>query len=164
MAMSEMDYMNGGGGDIGTLDSIIPYMTSATAPSGSVTASTYYGGGNYNPYYAFGGISQQVAYGWLIASGDTAQWIQYTYPSGTTKTAKMVMFNYRDNSAGCTCTKVEGYDGSTWTKLNDENITITKNEFVVAMLNNKTAYKAYKFTFTGMTTAGWGISIRLFGE
>lgn len=60
---------------------LIPKMTSATTPSGTVSASSN-AGANFLPYFAFdgqNGIYQQLYYTWLPQSGETTSWIMYEF-------------------------------------------------------------------------------------
>lgn len=60
----------------------IPVMTSATTPSGNVTASSYFSN-SFLPYMAFDGIagSGSAGHGWLASAADTAPWLAYEFPS-----------------------------------------------------------------------------------
>lgn len=60
---------------------LIPKMTSATTPSGTVSASSY-NNSNFQPYYAFDGANggaNTLTNTWLPASGETTSWIIYEF-------------------------------------------------------------------------------------
>lgn len=148
----------GGSGDLGTLEPLIPSMTSRTAPSGSVTSSSIYSS-SYDDFRAFAAFITVA--GWLPSSEGNG-WIQYDFPSGTSKIAKTCVIGATSMSNDLTCT-ISGYDGSNWKVLKSE-LPVKMSKFNNFILDNTTAYNSYKFEFGGLSTSGQGVHIQIFGE
>ena len=62
---------------------LIPDMTSATAPSGTVTSS-----GDLNTSYANWKAFDKIndAFGWAVGHGNATQWVGYQFTSGVVAT------------------------------------------------------------------------------
>lgn len=75
------NYTNNGDGGDGSLNTStadsIPTMTSATAPSGVVSASS--SDPSFDPYLAFDDVVSGSASAWLTLSGETTGYLQYEY-------------------------------------------------------------------------------------
>ena len=74
--------VSGGGGDVSndfSYEPIIPVMTSATAPSGQVSASSFFNN-NFAPFRAFDDTPtvSTMQQGWLANASDIAPYISYT--------------------------------------------------------------------------------------
>lgn len=161
MATTEMNCLAGGGGsaDLGTLNSLVPFMTSATAPSGTVSASSNYSG--YVPYMAFRDFANGYQ-GWLPSSAGTG-WIQYAFPSGTTNIAKALLI-YGIWGNDVTISAVKGSTDGTNFDTIATNLSVVNKKYNIFVLDNSKAYNTYKFEFSSLTTNGQGCHIQLFGE
>ncbi len=148
------------------LSDIVPIMTSNTAPSGTVSASTYYGE-TTNPWRAIGG----TGYGWLTASSDMPAWLQYNLASPQVVSAYSIIPWSADNFPARTPTSwtFQGSNnGSTWTTL-DTRTGFTSWTISTAYLfsaTNTTSYSYYRLYITANVggNAYTGIQqIKLFG-
>lgn len=161
MSIIRVDYGTIGGGiDLGTLNSLIPYMTSTTAPSGTVSSSSNYSG-SYSSYLAFRDFASGYQ-GWLPSSAGTG-WIQYAFPSGTTNTAKTLLI-YGIWGNDVTISAVKGSTDGTNFDIIASDLSVVNNEYNIFILDNSKAYNTYKFEFSNLTTNGQGCHIQLFGE
>ena len=95
---------------------LIPAMTSATTPSGSVTASSYANGGA-QPYYAFCGDG--IKY-WASSTSKNS-WLRYDFDEDTC--VKKISFKVIDENVGTNTARVKNFrfeassDGSVWNTL-----------------------------------------------
>lgn len=146
----------------------IPTMTSATAPSGQVTASSYYDS-LYVPYKAFDGDVTGTS--WAGADGDTNPWCQYVF-SDSGMVANKVGFH--DKLGGLSSSNKKTYklqgsnNGSSWTDLKKTTLT-QGNAWVYADFANTTKYKYYRWQFVNSesTTAqnvGIGADFQVWGR
>tara|TARA_R110000782_G_scaffold212862_1_gene300881 strand:+ start:322 stop:801 length:480 start_codon:yes stop_codon:yes gene_type:complete len=89
-------------------------MTSATAPSGVASASSFYP--NANPYFAFNAASN----GWITNGGAGPHWLQYQWPTVTRVCSYSIApWDFDTFPSRCpTAWTLQGSnDGSTWTAL-----------------------------------------------
>jgi hypothetical protein len=99
--------------------SIVPAMTSNTAPSGTASASSIYSTTNYDAWYAFDGLITQPQ-GWLTSAA--TGWLRYDLPSGVRKHLTAYTIKPRNNGGALSCVKawtLEGSNdnGATWAVL-----------------------------------------------
>lgn len=122
---------------------LIPKMTSATAPSGKVEASSYYS--SWYPYTAFNQVN--TANGWMTLN-DLNPWLSYEFPLPKI----IAKYSLSSNSP----TRIpkdwtfEGWNGTTWIVLDErvgvvDWITNTAKEFV---FENTVAYSKYRINIT----------------
>lgn len=125
----------------------IPTMTSATAPSGQVTASSYYDA-NYAPYKAFDGNVTNT--GWAGATGteNVNPWCQYMFPDSGIVANKVGFYEISSLSSSSTKTyKLQGSNnGSNWTDLKKTTLT-QGNAWVYVDFANTIKYKYYRWQF-----------------
>lgn len=148
------------------LSDIVPIMTSNTAPSGTVSASSYYGD-TTNPWRAIGG----TGYGWLTATSDIPAWIQYHLPSPQVVSAYSIIPWSADNFPARTPTSwtLQGSNnGSTWTTIDTRTgfTSWTQSTAYLFSATNTTSYSYYRLYITANVggNAYTGIQqIKLFG-
>ncbi len=92
----------------------VPNMTSATAPSGSATASGIYGAG-YEPWRAF---DSTTATSWLSNMYTSSVWVSYAWGGGLGKTITSYEVRYANGSCceqrGPKNWQLQGWTGSSW--------------------------------------------------
>lgn len=118
---------------------LIPAMTSNTAPSGTVTASSEYGGDSYAPYRAFDGTNTS----WFTANGQPTGWIAYDFGTPTLVTRYSV--RSQGNTEAPRNWTFEGWDGANWVVLH--TVTNAANPVytdTVYDFTNQTAYSKYR--------------------
>jgi hypothetical protein len=93
------------------LTALIPKMTSATTPSGEVSASSTYG-----TYYPYLSASQEIGL-WITADGTHPQWWQYQFPSAQTATHYELVTHTTLTWVATAWTLQGSNNGSTWTDL-----------------------------------------------
>lgn len=150
---------SGGGGGAYTdfnYEEIIPNMTSATAPSGQVTASSQFQI-NYAGWRAFNdtATTYNMQYGWLAAASDSAPYIQYTMDD-TKKYDRLIVRTGNNSTTTTRTVTVEGLrsDGVWENCLKSGNTTDltfvqgtygdTCSEFIIKLNGN--SYKGIKIT------------------
>jgi len=130
----------------------IPKMTSTTAPSGTVSASSTFS--SLQPWWAFAQQPESTTIlGWASDGGSLPQWLQYQFTSGRVVTSYDITTWSFDNFPGHspkTWVFQGSNDGSTWTDLDTQtNYTdlplFTPVKFVFA---NSTAYTYYRLYIT----------------
>jgi hypothetical protein len=113
---------------------LVPNMTSDTAPSGIVTASSFLSG--YLPYYAFGGDNNSE---WRY---DGSQWIGYEFPSA--KAVNQYTFSGYTNQTGWT---FEGWNGTSWVVLH--TVTgVSVITYTSPLIGNSTPYIKYRLNIS----------------
>lgn len=122
-------------------DNLIPKMTSATVPSGVVSANNYYS--SYQPYNAFDNIDSGT--GWLINSAKSPMWLSYEFPSPKV-IAKYTLVIASLDRAPKDWTFEGSMDGVSWTVLDIRDnvkdwVTLIEKEFT---FKNKTPYLKYR--------------------
>lgn len=132
-----------------TLVNQIPVMTSATAPSGTVTQSTQYGTGEA----AWMLFDRNSATRWTTTGGNTTGWVRYDFGSGNSKVIK----SYKITAYTGVLTRhpkswtFQGSnDGSTWTTLDTQTnvATWSASEARMYAISNTTAYRYYRLNVT----------------
>lgn len=117
----------------------VPNMTSATTPSGEVTASSYYTASNNYPYYAF----SDNAYAWKPQTGESNSWICYEF----TEPVCVKKINFVVGKSGTFTDPVIIFqgsnDGNTWTDITT-NITLTSATTQNIASSNATKFKKYR--------------------
>ena len=139
--------------DISTTENLVPTMTSATTPSGVVSASDYEVG--YEPYRAFDAVSSTVdddTGAWKVSSWAQA-WIQYQFTSA--KTIESVQFSIRNMDSGNVQLRVWGSnDGSDWTAVSNPEIIAASDWFYDLNASTRhslfagTSYAYYRIIFS----------------
>ena len=141
-----------------TSTALVPIMTSATTPSGTVTVSTQYNG-NFAGYMAFDGNQCNISTmqgGWLCNQYDTTPTIQYAWANDETRVCSEIFIETANN--GTTATKTVTIQGQlsdgTWenclaTGL-DVELTFERGEYTEHKIKlNGHSYKAIKITGSG---------------
>ena len=109
-------------------------MTSDNAPSGIVSASSWYSG--FNPYGAFDtNINTEWRY-------DGAQWIAYEFTSA--KAINQYSFSSYTTQTGWT---FEGWNGTTWVILHTVT-SVSVNGYTSPLIGNSTLYIKYRLNVT----------------
>ena len=117
---------------------LIPKMTSNTAPSGEVEASTYYD--KSYPYKAFDGSTSTS---WASNNVGAGSWIYYKFT--TPKIAKKIsIYCIGDNSPKTF--KIQGSnDNSNWTDISDILTILRSGDEYFNINPNEDAYLYYRF-------------------
>jgi len=122
------------------LNDTVPAMTSATTPSGSVTASNYATGND--PYKAFDGSASTL---WNTQDSTTAVTRTITYAFAGTCKAFVTTFEVRNSSdlpySPSSVTVMGSNDNSNWTTLTTFNISDVSNKSIIP---TPAAYKYYR--------------------
>jgi len=122
----------------GTQTDAVPTMTSATTPSGIVTASS-----GSNPYYAFNDNNSTY---W---STSATQWIAYEFVSPKTITKYTITGSSQSTYRSPSEWTLEGWDGSQWVVLDTQSghnyTTWTLSGKKTFTISNSTAYLKYRF-------------------
>ncbi|OME50663.1 hypothetical protein BSK59_22435 [Paenibacillus odorifer] len=134
---------------------MIPKMTSNTAPSGIVKASSY--SGSYVPYYAFNGIYNDNITTWMTTYANLPAWISYSFDS------QIEVTNYAmlPRSTASRMPKNWTFEGSNddvnWTILDRQTnftswVAYVKSEFKVPNPNKYKSYRIYIENLNGDTS------------
>lgn len=125
----------------------IPTMTSNTAPSGTVSASSSYSG--RDPYKAFSSSETSM---WVANSTSKGQWLRYSFPTATN--IRKVTIKYSSSiSTPIKCILEGSSDGSSWTKINptqslEKNSEKNNNSTIKSWsVVNNAKYKHYRLYF-----------------
>lgn len=113
----------------------VPTMTSASTPSGVVSASSTLTGGSstYKDYYAFDGNNSTA---WYSANNSNAKWIKYHFATALKVMKYVLRLSWKNNY------KIQGsHDDSTWTDLTDVYTPSSNTETKSEVINNTTAYE-----------------------
>jgi hypothetical protein len=143
-----------------TAQSIIPFMTSNSAPSGTASTNNSFGGG-YEPFKAFDGSVSGASNHWLTQNNPTLPWLEYEFPTPKTIVGYSIETNY--NSIPNTW-QFQAWDGSSWVIL-DTVSGRTSNSLLLRTFSNTTAYTRYRLYITAIngTNASVG-ELRLFDD
>lgn len=116
------------------LTSKVPTMTSATTPSGNVSASsTLSSSTSYRDYYAF---DNNYSTKWYSANNVNAQWIEYEFENPIRILKYLVKFDWKRPY------KIQASnDNSNWTDLTDEYTPSSNAEEKSEAINNINYYK-----------------------
>ena len=132
-----------------------PNMTSNTAPSGVCSASSIYV--EQEPAWkCFNGDTSATEYNaWLSSSTDSAPWIQYAFPSGTTKVVERLrLLNTHGDSWAPSQVVLKGSnDGSSFTSLGTFTLSNqAASQWNTFDVNNSTPYRYYRIVCTKTKT------------
>ncbi len=145
----------------------VPTMTSATTPSGVVSASSYLDS-RYAPYMAFSGSTTA---GWMGSDAegrfDTGAYIQYQFPN-TVEVRKGTIQLIGSDSNGLTMELLASNDGF----VNDTHTLVSNIAFASASsrsvnftVNNTGAYSYYRLRSTSVNSAsGDGMIVQFYGR
>lgn len=147
-------------------ESIIPKMTSDTAPSGTAISSSVYSTAFKN-YYAFDRVA---TLGWASAAGGTStpQYVGYDFGEAKTITAYTVMSRKSDANdliQAPNTWQFQGYDGSAWVTLDSQSgqtwsYSNQRKTFFISKPSSYTQYRLYvtknneTSTTTGIVSVG----------
>ena len=138
----------------------IPVMTSNTAPSGVVSASSEYSAA-YGAYKAFNG--DDSSNGW--ASSSNPSWVQYQFADDGIIAKKVKLYHHYSGATGINLVwNVLGSNNGTDFETLATNLTIVNGDTeYLFSLDNNTRYKYYKFECTsGDQGAGTGTHIQIY--
>lgn len=122
-------------------ENLIPIMTSANTPSGSVTASTQI---NNEAWKAFDGNNTST--GWNTSTNVTTGWIAYEFTNPIVVDAYIV-HGLTDNRSPKNFT-FEGWNGSQWVILDTRANITNYSTPQVFLFTNSVAYKKYRINVT----------------
>lgn len=125
----------------------VPTMTSATTPSGTVSASSTLSSGNttYKDYYAFDGNTSSR---WYSANNASAQYITYQFASAMVIKKFYLKLDWQRRY------KVQAStDGSTWVDIISEYTPSSNTEERNVVINNSTAYRYYRLYSPSVTSS-----------
>lgn len=144
----------------------VPNMTSATAPSGTVTASNFTTG--FEPWKAFNSALGDTR--WLTASGSTTGWLAYEWGSGISRAIVSYAITGHPNTPSVNPRNwtFDGWTGSAWVTLDTRTGQTgwAVNERRVYSFSNSTAYIRYRINitandgqaeYTGISYFEWGV-------
>ncbi|NTX02496.1 SBBP repeat-containing protein [Myxococcus sp. CA040A] len=146
--------------------SLVPVMTSNSAPSGFVTSSGVYGSNPaaYEPWKAFDNATTF----WLSTANQTPAWLGYEFGSGVMKTVRRYAISYSNGSITTRSPKnwtLEGSNGSTWvvvdTRTNVTGWTNERREYDVA---HPGQYKKYRLNVSDDNDNRAGIVVLSIGR
>ena len=130
---------------------LIPIMTSATTPSGSVSSSSTASG--YDAYKSFDG---NTSTGWLAQGSTTPAWVAYQFE--TPKVVRKVgvcPITWSGLDSYSQTQKIQAYDGTDWIDLTEVftwyPYKSSGNPWTYITIDNDTAYSAYRFYVTSVT-------------
>lgn len=144
-------------------ENMVPVMTGATTPSGSVTRSGVYSA-SYEAWQAFDGTHSM----WISAEGQTPAWLGYQWFNGA-KTVHRYAISYANGSITTRAPKqwtFEGWNGSAWVVLDTRTNQVNwagheRREFAVA---SPGAYTRYKLNITDDNDTRSGIVVVSMGK
>lgn len=147
---SWMTYSTGYIANSGTGGPLVPLMTSNSAPSGTVTASSSYGGG-YEGYRAF---DQSQSNSWMTTAGSTGT-LEYQFPASKTVSHYSLRIDGENTRAPNTWT-LQGYNGSGWDTLDSRSgITWVANEIKYFALSSNQTYTRFRINVTATNGGGY---------
>ena len=145
---------------------VVPNMTSATAPSGTVTASNFHL--SFPPWGAFNSALGDTR--WLTAQGSTTGWLAYEWGGGISRTIVSYAITGHPSvpSLNPKNWTFDGWTGSAWVAIDTRtNQTAwANNERRVYSFSNATAYIRYRINitandgqaeYTGISYFEWGV-------
>lgn len=126
----------------------VPAMTSATTPSGVVSASSTQGG--FDAYKAFDG---SVSTSWISSQGSGSRYVQYQFPNSVKINCVKYLINNRYGTQLAVNVTISASDnGTDWDELLTENETSTSiREWQSHPIQSNTPYKYYRLTLSGPT-------------
>jgi hypothetical protein len=134
--------------------SIIPLMTSATTPSGTVTASSQEPA-VYNAWKAFDGSTVQAGSWNNNRTNPGTEWIEYQFPTAKTVTGYWI----QTYSGGPTAWQFQAWNGSSWVVLD----SVTGGTSVMSRsFTNTTAYTRYRLAITAPLSSFYLSELRMF--
>lgn len=136
----------------------VPVMTSNTAPSGVVSASTVYSS-TYEPFNVFDNNTARSGGSWFTSQGVVTGWIRYDFGAGNAKAIthySMVAISSNPNTSLDPAGAPKNWqfqgsnDGSTWTTLHSVTNAPTwgTQERRYFTTTNTTAYRYYRLNIT----------------
>ena len=137
---------------------VVPIMTGATAPSGTVTETSVYT--NFYGFMAFDNVPYTAGnyYGW-INNGTGAAFIAYEFASS--KTITMYTIGARNANESPENWTFEGWNGSAWITL--DTVTgaswSTAGQIKVYTFSNTTAYIKYQLNVSLVQSAGENLAV-----
>ena len=139
----------------------VPVMTSATTPSGEVSASS--ANASYPAWRAFDGSDSSN--GWYPSTDSyTNSYIQYKF----TEPIKICKIGYymKDNSSYSNTIKIEGSNNGTDFTLIKDDITFNSGSWKYDSFNNDDSYLYIRVTFktSGITGAVTGLKLQFYGR
>ena len=131
----------------------VPTMTSNTAPSGTVSASSYWGGG-LEPWRAF--ADDGTTSYWEAGSGTGVPgWLAYDFGANKVIRRYTVQVGTAPSGYDPTAWSFEGWSGSGWDVLDTQSgLTWSTNEIKTFNINNTTAYQKYRVYVTALNGGG----------
>ncbi|MEK3788050.1 discoidin domain-containing protein [Paenibacillus sp. FSL K6-1230] len=139
--------------------STIPIMTSNTAPSGEVSASSQYSTSNYFPYLAFNGSVSNNLDAWISGNGVTSGWLQYRFSSPKTIIRYSITSRADVNNGDPKTWIFQGSnDGQTWINLDeriDEPVWRSAEERSYDV-KSPTSFLIYRITVSAINRTGSG--------
>ncbi|WP_427051182.1 discoidin domain-containing protein [Paenibacillus sp. TC-CSREp1] len=139
--------------DIFSTEIAIPPMTSNTAPSGEVSASSQYTATTYYPYFAFNQTNTGAGDCWVTANGQTTGWLQYKFNIPKV-ISKYAITNRNNGNVYDNTPKSWTFEGSTdgvnWVVLDriENNPAWTSVESRNFNFKNETSYLYYRLSVT----------------
>ena len=126
---------------------LIPTMSSATAPSGTASADSEYGG--YPAWMAFNHANGIGTSNWVSAVTSFPHWLAYEFPAAHVVTQYTVTVR-NDAAAYPTAWTFEGYNGATWDTLDTRSgvTSWSAGEKKTYAINNTVAYTKYRLNFS----------------
>lgn len=126
----------------------VPAMTSATTPSGVVSASSTQSG--FDAYKAFDG---SVSTSWISSQGSGSRYVQYQFPNSVNiNCVKYLINNIYGTKLAVNVTISASDNGTDWNELLTENETSTSiQEWQSHPIQSNTPYKYYRLTLSGAT-------------
>lgn len=140
----------------------VPTMTSATTPSGEVSASSFYPLSYHEPYNAF----NSSTYGWSSADSDSTPWIEYEFVQAGS-VAKIFYHRQYSGIATDVWTLKASNDGITYVDI-EANMTLAPDSDVYRNVSfNPTRYKYWRMNFDSTSVAfnsGSGVKLQFYGR
>lgn len=128
---------------------VVPFMTSNTAPSGVVRASTFLSG--YEPFRAFDGVAPDTGLCWATNANNLTGWLEYEFPTPRRITAYNLTGQVNaPTRSPRNWTFLGSNDGVTWDTLDTQtNITGWSNwNYKTFAFKNTKEYKFYRINIT----------------
>lgn len=126
----------------------VPAMTSATTPSGVVSASSVQSG--FDAYKAFDG---SVSTSWISSQGSGSRYVQYQFTNSVIINCVKYLINKNiGNPLAVNVTISASDNGTDWNELLTENETSTSiQKWQSYPIQSNTPYKYYRLTLSGAT-------------
>ncbi|QSQ26004.1 SBBP repeat-containing protein [Pyxidicoccus parkwayensis] len=145
-------------------ENMVPVMTGATTPSGTVTRSGVYDA-SYEAWQAFDGSTGSM---WISTEGQTPAWIGYQWASGT-KLINRYAIHYVNGSITTRAPKqwtFEGWNGNAWVVLDTRTnqVNWTGNERREFAVTSPGAYSRYRLNISDDNDTRSGIVVISMGR